>query len=92
MAPVARYRSRVARTAALVVVFTVLLVGSSASAATEVAVPGTSVFRWPSMTWSSSTLSRYATVVVCAVVGVDGEVGEPVDTGVGVQGADGSGR
>src|SRR4029079_19089526 len=41
-----------------------VLVGSSASGATEVAVPGTSVFRWPSNTWSGSTLSRYATVVV----------------------------
>ena len=44
--------SRVARTAALAVVLAVVLVCSSASGATEVAVPGTSVFRWPSMTWS----------------------------------------
>ena len=84
--------SRVARTAALVVVFTVVLVGSSASGATEVAVPGTSVFRWPSNTWSASTLSRVRDGGGGAVVGVDGEVGEPLDTGVAVQGADGSGR
>ena len=56
--------SRVARKAALVVVLTVVLICSSASAATEVAVPGTSVYRWPSMTWSTSSLPKFASVVV----------------------------
>jgi len=56
--------SRVARMAALVAVFTVVLVGSSASGATEVAVPGTSVYRWPSMTWPTSSLPKFASVVV----------------------------
>ena len=84
--------SRVARTAALTVVLAVVLICSSASAATEVAVPGTSVYRWPSMTWPTSSLPKFALGGGGAVVGVDGEVGEPLDTGVAVQGSAGSRR
>ena len=55
--------SGVATTAALAVVV-VVLICSSASGATAVAVPGTSVYRWPGMTWSTSSLPKFASVVV----------------------------
>ena len=46
--------------------FVLVLVGSlsSAAAATPVAQPGISVFKYPNNTWSASSLPRYATEVV----------------------------
>ena len=49
-----------------VLAFVLVSVGSlsSAGAATPVAQPGISVFKYPNNTWSASSLPRYATEVV----------------------------
>ena len=55
---------RAVRVSVLIVLLVLVGSLSSAGAATPVAQPGISVFKYPNNTWSASSLPRYATEVV----------------------------